>query len=360
MHQSDDGSGRIDETPPASGTQVQVTVDIGIFAHDEAGGIGAMIDGLMAQDILDDPAFSVRVLVLANGCTDATADAARQAAAAGPHPGTVTVQELADGGKSRTWNAFVHALSRDTAGILVFADADIAIPDPTALRRLVAFLGTDPHLAAASSRPVKDLARTDRRLSLTERVTAAAGGTLNDWRRAICGQLYAMRAEAARGFHLPIGLPVEDGFVRAMITTDVLRRDPDITRLDGREDIFHIYPSEREIGALIGHQTRIVIGSAINAVLFGYLDRVAPERANAALADAAADPEWLDRVLATELPTARSGYVPWHFLVKRLARIGREKGLKRRIMILAGFGFDAVVWVNAQIKMARGAGAGYW
>ena len=53
-------------------------VDVGVFAHDEASGIGAMIAGLLAQDVTG---LDVRIVILCNGCTDGTAVAAKMLAA---------------------------------------------------------------------------------------------------------------------------------------------------------------------------------------------------------------------------------------------------------------------------------------
>jgi hypothetical protein len=44
-------------------------VDIGVFAHDEAEGIAAMVAGLLAQDM---SGLEARIVVLANGCRDDT------------------------------------------------------------------------------------------------------------------------------------------------------------------------------------------------------------------------------------------------------------------------------------------------
>ena len=78
-------------------------VDLGIFAHDEGARIAAMVAGVLSQR----HDLDLRVLVLANGCRDNTAAEARAAGA--------EVAELEDGGKSRTWNRFVHDLSRPEA-----------------------------------------------------------------------------------------------------------------------------------------------------------------------------------------------------------------------------------------------------
>ena len=212
-------------------------VDIGVFAHDEAAGIAATLRSLLAQDLIAQSGVQVRLLVLANGCRDATA------AVAGGIAG-VEVADLAQGGKSRTWNRFVHDLSRRDADVLIFADADIELPDAGTLRLLVDGLAQDGGLFALSSQPVKDIVLNPQGLSLTQRLIAASSGGLDDWKTAICGQLYAMPARRARGVHLPIGLPVEDGFLRAMVLTDLLRAPEDLARLGGAMGARHVYGSE--------------------------------------------------------------------------------------------------------------------
>jgi len=337
-------------------------VDIGVFAHDEAEGIGPFLAALAAQDLFGESGHaagvSPRVVVLANGCTDGTDAAARAALAA--HPDLpAEVAELAAPGKSRTWEAFVHGLARPEAEFLVFCDADIAFPEAQTLRRLISGLAAQPALAALSSRPVKDLARETGRLGPVERLIRASAGELDDWRRAICGQLYAARAEALRDIHLPADLPVEDGFLRAMLVTDVFTRTADEARIDGAADVFHVYASERRLAGLLRHQTRIVVGGAVNAAVFAHLDGLPAHARKPALAAGAAREGWIADILASGLPRWPWGWVPPSFLVKRLngRRAGRSPGGYVRLAL--ALAFDALVYLAAQIRMARG-GAGHW
>lgn len=328
-------------------------VDIGVFAHDEAAGIAAMVARLLAQDL---SGLDARLLVLANGCHDDTAAQARQAGA--------EVAELAEGGKSRTWNRFVHDLSRREAEVLIFVDADIAFTAPDSLKRLAQGLAARPGLWVLNSQPVKDIAQPMQRLSPLDRLIATAGGGLDDWKTAICGQLYAMPSRSARRFHLPIGLPVEDGFLRAMVLTDGLETPEDFSRIDGLDGLSHIYASERTIAALIRHQTRIVIGSAINFAAFEALRAQPAGHRRGALGQAAGDALWLHNTVAARLPRWPYGFVPFHFLTKRLARAAatpRETLRPKRLLVtILGFGFDAIVYLFAQYRMARGAGVGFW
>ena len=271
--------------------------------------------------------------------------------------------DLAEGGKSRTWNRFVHDLSRPDAAILVFADADIELPEPDTLARLVRGLAARPELHVMNSRPVKDIVHRPDNLSLTDRLIALAGGTLDDWRTAVCGQLYAMPAARARLRHLPVGLPVEDGFLRAMVLTDDLLAPEDFSRIDG-EDAWHVYASERSLRALVRHQIRIVIGSAINLAVFDALRDIPAGARPEMWRQAAADGGWLRGVLRRRLPRAPHGYVPLHFLTKRSRRLlGAPRRLltpRGMVLLVGGFGFDLVVYLLAQARMAGGTGAGYW
>jgi glycosyltransferase involved in cell wall biosynthesis len=328
-------------------------VDFGVFAHNEAAGIAAMVARLFAQDLTG---LDARIMVLANGCTD---DTAAQAKAAGAE-----VADLPLGGKSRTWNRFVHDLSRPDADQLIFVDADVEFTAPDCLLRLALGLGARPALWVLNSQPIKDIVARPDNLSKMDKIIAAAGGGLDDWKTAICGQLYAMPAARARTLHLPIGLPVEDGFLRAMVLTDALTQPEDFTRIDGLDGLSHIYASERSIPALIRHQTRIVIGSAINFAAFDTL-RALPEAVrHSQLASAAADDGWLPRAIRQQLPRAPFGFIPLHFLTKRISRfvsnLRQNLRPKRLVVAVLGFGFDAIVYLLAQYRMARGTGAGHW
>lgn len=332
-------------------------VDIGVFAHNEASGIAAMVARLAAQDIWRTDGVSPRIWVLCNGCRDDTVAVAR-AAAVGTE---VRVTDLPLGGKSRTWNRFVHDLSRPDADVLMFIDADIEFRDDGALGEMLRNLAG---LWVLNSQPVKDTVVRPTGLSRKDKFIAAAAGGLDHWKTAVCGSLYAMPAAVARRFHLPIGLPVEDGFLRAMVLRDAITGPEDFSRIDGLEGMFHVYGSERTIAALIRHQVRIVIGSAVNYACFGAIDRLPLDQRHAELARAATDEDWVARAIKARLPEWPGGYIPLHFLTKRLVKAARNpRDLlrpKRLAITVLGFGFDAIVYARAQWAMWRGTGAGHW
>jgi hypothetical protein len=341
-------------------------IHIGVFAHNEQGRIAAVLADLAQQDLFGRPDVSVRMFVLANGCTDATVPAAQAAVRAMPAglAECVSVLDLPFKGKSRTWNHFVHELCAGRADCICCVDADIRVPARENLGRMLDRLASTGAWVV-NSRPRKDIELEPAALTLVERMIVLASGTASDYRSAISGSLYLVRASALEGVFMPIGLPVEDGFLRAMVLTRLLTEGEHLERIHGEPGIWHVYESLRTVPALLRHQTRLVIGGAINTAVFDHLCADAadfPQR-SALLRGAAQDERWLGRVLRGTLPRWPCGFVPVHFLVKRLQGLRRRKELgARRTILLAtlGFGFDFLVYVNAQLQMARGKGAGYW
>jgi hypothetical protein len=344
----------------------RIVVDLAVLAHQEEATIAEAIGDLSRQDILGDPHVDLRIWILANGCRDRTA-AAAQDAVARLEPGTValfTVLDLPKPGKSRTVGAFIHTLARPEADAFVFLDADCRLIAADTVSRMVGAVASRAELQVFTGRPVKDIVHYRTKLGFVERLIAAGAEQLTDFRKSIAGGLYCIRAETARRIHLPVGLPVEDGFVRAMVLTDFLSEPERFERIDGDPEVFFIYESIRTVPALVKHQTRIVVGSAINTMLYGRIRRLAPTsaQAQALLKEAAQDDEWLARVLREELPRAPYGYVPFHFLVKRLSRFDMAlvRQPQRFAAFLGGLGLDAVAYVLATVRMMTGRAAGHW
>ncbi|WP_436397444.1 glycosyltransferase family 2 protein [Roseobacter sp. S98] len=350
-------------TVPAGGSAPQVCVDIGVFAYNEEAQIGALIADLARQTIFETTEVDLQVLVLANGCTDNTVGAAEQALAALPETvaARIRVLDLEQGGKSRTGHRYIHELSRPSAEMLGFMDGDIRLPAPRALLQMVQRMQADPGLRAFSSRPVKDVVHDDLPVGTMARVIAMGGDGLTDFRKSICGQLFMLRGQTARRIGLPAGLPVEDGFIRAMTLTELLSAPEDTDRIDGDPEIFHVYESIRSPLELIRHQIRIVVGTAVNAALFRRIRRDAPteEAAHGMLMQAAEDPRWLRRILQEDLPVRPYGYVPFDLLTKRL-KAGPRRGLRGRVVLALGLVLDLVAWLGASWRMWRGQGAGHW
>lgn len=336
---------------------------IGVFAHNEERKIEGFIRNISQQSIFQRGDLDAFTYVLANGCTDKTeavAEAAIDAIGSGSDV-AIRLCKFRDSGKSRTWNRFVHDIALFDTDYFVFVDADIFLPDADTLEKMYErIVGSNLHVF--NSRPVKDLTFEERPLSLTEAIILKSSGRLDSYKTAICGQLYMARASAVREIYLPIGLPVEDGFIRAMMLTDMLVCEEDITRISGADEIFHVYESISTAGELFRHQTRIIIGSAINEAIFQFMrdNAAGMEARKNLLRDASHDENWLNSVLEKQLPKWPYGFVSFHYLTKRLAGDGSRRSSAALALTAAGFTFDLVVYLIASIKMWRGYGSGYW
>lgn len=180
---------------------MRVPVAIAVLAHNEERRIAACLDSLP----LGDPAVAIHVLV--NGSTDRTAAIARGYAQAG----NVTVHDFAQGGKSRTWNRYMHELGVE-ADTYVFADGD-AVVVPGSIAALARALADAPHANAAAALP-----RNGRHAARYQEYVVGEHG--------LFGDLYALPARfvdrvRATGTRLPEDLIGDDGLVGAFAKTDL-------------------------------------------------------------------------------------------------------------------------------------------
>lgn len=343
-----------------------VRLDIGILAHNEERDLPDMLDDLCQQTLLSDSSIDIQIYLLANGCSDNTAAVAQSAIAKMPPDLARRFQVIdrSEPGKSRTMNWFLRERLRPEADLVMFVDSDIRLPITGSMAHMIAEIRSRPELFVFTSRPVKDVVYNKTPLGPVGRLIAAGREGLTDYRRSIAGSLFVLRAEFARSLYIPAGLPVEDGFIRGMILTEFLSQPEDFTRIDGHQDVFHLYESVLTPGALIRHQTRIVLGSAVNAAMYKRMRRVAPTavQAVAFLREGSENDRWLAQMLKEELPQAPYGYIPFRFLTKRLTvfRNREKKSLRSAAMLVPGLVLDAVAWAWASLRMARGAGAGFW
>ncbi|NBV84987.1 MAG: glycosyltransferase [Verrucomicrobia bacterium] len=260
----------------AHSSGVSLVLGIGIFAHNEEARLRDTLQSLSRQDLLTQAArlgVCIEITVVANGCTDRTAGVAGQACAeifadfAGVSAGTV---ELEAAGKSNAWNEYVHRIAAPEADFLCFMDADIAFVGENALRVMLETLRQSAAADACVDTILKDLAflsskNTLQTLSLAVSELTRAGAP------KLAGSLYILRGSVARRLWLPIGLLVEDGFLKALLTTDRFTAAEKNTRIVRAVDAAHTFEAERRLLQIFRHEKRLATGTAQNILLFDYL-----------------------------------------------------------------------------------------
>jgi hypothetical protein len=242
-------------------------VSIGILVHNGADTLPATLRSLAGQRLLRDADASVHVV--ANGCTDDSVGVARaelealRAVEADPRWSFV-IHDLPVANKCGAWEHFVHHSSDADADHLVLLDCDILFGDEDTVGRMVRALDDDPRLHVATSFPVKhvELEASGLLERLSSRITDAR---LDE--HAVCGQLYAGRAEVLRRIHMPIGLQVEDGFIRAMVLTDGFRSPEHLERVRRIDGVRHLYEAHLSPERLVRHEAWLVR----NTVTLSYL-----------------------------------------------------------------------------------------
>lgn len=336
------------------------SVAIGIFAHQEEDNISSIISYYEKQSIINNPDFYTKIYILANGCSDKTVQIARECIKKSCLLNIFEIIEIDKGGKSNAWNVYVHDVCKDQFDYLLFCDADIRVIDESVIETMITVLINSDHVDALNSMPVKDINYDLRAKGFVQKIIASSSGGFSDWKSSICGQLYGVKYKKIKDVYMPIGLPVEDGFIGAVIATENFTQPPDNSKIFGVEKVWHVYESEKKISSIIRHQVRIVVGSAINYAVFTHFNKIGIDKAHAIQKISANDETWLPCLINSFYPR-KWGWVPIHFLIKRVSNISlRERLFLNLIKMFIGFSFDLVVYFKAQIVMLKGRGPGYW
>lgn len=337
-------------------------VNIGVFIYNEEENVETIFLDIINQDIFLRSDIKVSIYFLVNGSTDRSIQIVTDLCER-YRKYNLKVCNFEQSGKSRTWNRFVHEISDEFVDVFIMLDADIRIREAHVFSWLVDGFDNDPELRVLTSRPVKDIDFAPAKLSLVQKLISKGGGTANNWKTSVCGQLYSVRGVYLKNLWMPIGLPVEDGFLRAMVLTDFLTSFRENERIGGNESVFHIYKSIMNINELFKHQTRIIVGSAINAEIFRILrnNNFSSQEAGEFFQKISLEEDWIERIVSNNLPKVPYGYVPFHFIFKRIRNILQDGIELNRIPVLfIGTVFDMIIYILASVRMARGVKSGYW
>jgi glycosyltransferase involved in cell wall biosynthesis len=344
-------------------------IALGILAHNEASDIGNLFYDLRSQDLLSNDSLSIEIHVVANGCSDSTVSVSNEALSAGPFQRRnvrVFVHDVPQAGKSNAWNELIHKFASPKTDFVFLLDADIRIPEKMCLQVMLDSLIRAKRALIAVDESVKDLS-LERHKSIIERLIVAGSGTSHDTRIAIAGGLYCARFEALKRIWMPIGLPGEDGFLRAMILTSNFTEEENIDYLVFVKGARHIFESERRIRDVFHHNIRLTIGTAINVLLFKHFYKLLLG-GNVRIADYirqrnAADKNWINKLIADKMKHKKYFIIDPSFVLKRLKWFSLfpiSEKIRKAPIFLLGVIFDIALFIRANHLMRRGAGAGYW
>ncbi|MEL7079081.1 MAG: glycosyltransferase family A protein [Cyanobacteria bacterium J06648_1] len=348
-------------------------LSIGILAYDESDSIAVLLDSLCQQSIFidSDPAYAVEIIVVPNGCSDNTAAIARKtleklASKSNQASWQWKVCEVEAAGKSNAWNLFVHQFAAPDTDFFYFMDADIKLHDSQALEKMWEVLIENPEYWIALDRPVKDIEQKQSK-SWLEKLSVAVSKSSNKGQLYICGQLYCGRAKPLRQMYMPVGLPVEDGFLTQMVITENFTlKNPTfekrIVRVDQASHVFEAYTNPLD---LINHEVRVVVGIVINILLTNYLQ----EKCGATLTAGMlikhknqSDPLWLDSFKRNSL-SQNKWTIPLSLVFRRYRSLRNhswKKALLRLPIATLAFMVDINIFIRANSTLQHEMITSYW
>jgi len=293
-------------------------VSIGIFAHNEADNIVQTLASLAEQDIFNDiTRFKVQVSVIANGCTDKTVEIS---AACLEKITTFVGQviEIDKPGKSNAWNEFIHSADSQHVDYFVCMDSDITFGSCDVISSLLEALANSKEADLSIDVAQKDTVLKSRK-SFIEHMSLFFSGLMKQGSTAVAGSLYCARGDSLRKITMPEGLPVEDGFLRAMLVTELFTQKDNHQRILVVDNVFHYFTPDPSIKSLFRHEERLLIGTFINSVIYGYLwEEVASTGIDAGSLVAKNNQEnsdWVENLINT-YRESHSPIIPKHFYYK--------------------------------------------
>ena len=292
-------------------------LSLAIFARNEEGRIGATLDSLFKQSLLE-PQMSgegrIELWLLANGCNDGTAEEARARLdrfRRNPLLGThwhASVCEWPTAGKIAAWNRFTHELSHPGSAVLGYMDADIEIGSPNTLWNLCRVLQDNPETGAAVDEARQDF-RSRFPKPLLKRVLSGTARLSRVERPQICGQLYLLRGKTAREVRFPRDLPAcEDVFLDSYLRGGFGNPTGKAALIVRAADAHHSYQAYTRVPDILRNQKRQIIGQTVIHVLKAELSRRAPTGTPLAKEIAqrdATDPDWLKKRIREHLSRSK-------------------------------------------------------
>ena len=347
-------------------------LSIGILAHNESGSIEVLLQSLSQQSLLTDANLKhqVEIVVVPNGCTDDTAIVARNTLSKlveySQASWTWQVCEVEEAGKSNAWNLFIHQFAAPDSDFFYLMDADIQLHQSSTLENMLATLIQNPEYWIALDRPIKDVELKENKNWL-EKLSVAVSKSSNEGQLYICGQLYCGRAEPLRKMHLPVGLPVEDGFLTQMVISEnfTIENPTFSKRIVRVKEASHVFEAYTNPWELIDHEVRVVVGIVVNGLLTNYLQQHCQDGKTAGMLIERWNQEdkyWLDKLKSNSI-TEDKWSIPLSLVLRRyrsLKNHSLQKALLRIPIATIAFLVDLSVFVRANNTLHHQAITNYW
>ncbi len=349
-------------------------VSIGILAHNEEASIEIMLRSLFEQTLLSKNVGNIdnlEIIIVANGCNDSTVDVSRNTLKQLADKSSASldwhVYDVGESGKCNAWNLYIHKFSNPESKYLFLADADIRFLNPETLYNMINLLETHKDVWVATDQPVKDISMNDKK-NFREKLllTLPSPFMRNNIPSGICGQLYCGRADILRKITMPGELPVEDGFINAMITTNFFSSSPFPHRVQQSSEASHVFEVKTNLFQIICSEKRQFVGNIINGFLFEYFWANCNEKENATFLiqkQMDLNSEWLREFIQAEIKKRGWWLIPNNLLLKRfkfLSNLPIHKAIQKLPVAMMAFILTILIAFSANQEMHKSGGLNYW
>jgi glycosyltransferase involved in cell wall biosynthesis len=343
-----------------------------MFAYNSEATIVATLESLLSQSLIsvETDRFRIEIIVVPNGCTDRTVELTQSVLNSAAHrlPRNVTarVRSLPQPGKCNAWNRFVHEFANQQADYVILMDSDITFLNHDVLENLVDALRRNPKAQVATDTPIKDIARQPKRGWREWLSMCISNMSRRMQKHSICGQLYCGRGETLRTIWLPTSLPVEDGFLRAMILTNGFQSDEDYDRIVRAENASHEFAAHVHSDRLLRHEEWLIASSTVNSFIYDLLWKKCRKIRNAGLVIRdlnESNPNWFAELIDRKINTTWFWVVPSAFVFRRFRQLFANPlpvVLTRLPVTLLAFMVDCIICVRVNHNLKAQKGVVYW
>lgn len=340
-------------------------ITIGILAWNEEENIKNILPQLLQQTIFNNSKLTSDLLLVANGCTDKTAQVAKDFKNENPLFQKINFQivSIEKPGKANAWNQLIHNLSDKQTDIYINMDADITLPANDTLERLIEALQNNPMAKVISSLPIKEITNK----TLINHAVKGQGEITKLQPGQLCGHLYAINGETARGIILPTNIIIDDGFIKEMVVTDLLKKLSNNELVQTSEKVPHFFKPYADLRSIFKNQVRQTVGQSLYHYLKEWLLKNTQER-NIGVSDLISkmnteNPDWLRDDLIEKNLAKRWWVIParllfWPFI--RLKNLSFLKQISKLPVAFASFLFGIPVCFVANRKLKKGEITNIW
>lgn len=344
-------------------------ISIGMLAHNETETITESIYLLSRQSLLTEPRDDIEAIefiCVPNGCTDNTANIARQTIVtlktSYSNPAVSwQVQELQQTGKPNAWNEFVHRFSDQSADYLILIDADIYLIETKALENLLHSLIDAPNAYVAVGMPRKRVSYRGVK-GIVERISLGISRVSVAGPPGVNGGLYCSQATVLHRLWLPNYILSDDGFIGAMLSTDFFARPHQSEKIVRAGDAIYEFTPYLKLKTLFHHERRIVLGGTLNMLLFTHF-RSLPRGKDVGIyvkQQCLIDPYWVKDFLAEYLRNKGWWVLPkycfMYYLFRRFRKLKHSDMIHALIygpIIIASMIFEILVLIAANIELKK-------